>query len=245
MYYKLSNTANGTFIQTEFNTTFKYPDLYRKQVLINGIEEVTIPIITMEEKQYIVPAIWGILPENYEDDWSAFQDVFNSLNLNIESLENPLWYANALAQRRCLIPVTGFFTSYLINGELYPYYFHRESGLPFCLTGIYNRMNDGFLTCAIITSTTDHGIKNVQNLDRTIPLMLPIELHNEWLSEDIMDERIENLLKSTSDFKLIAHPISKDFFKNNISYNSMLSPVAYEGTPSKIIMADGMELLAH
>ncbi|MCM4166996.1 hypothetical protein KCTC52924_01852 [Arenibacter antarcticus] len=244
MYYKLSNTASVPTLQTEYNKLFKYPNLYRKQVLINGIEEVTIPIITMEEKQYIIPAIWGILPENYEDDWSVFQDVINSLNLNIDSLNNPSWFAPALLQRRCLIPVTGFFTSYLINGELYPYYFHRQSGLPFCLTGIYNRLEDGFLSCAIITSTTDHGLKNVQNLDRTIPLMLPNELHKDWLNEDLNEDGIKNLLKSTPDFKLIAHPISKEFFKNNISYTSMLSPVSYEAAPSRIILENGMELLA-
>lgn len=244
MYHKLSNTANIATLKKEFNKLVKYPNLFRKQVLISGSEEVTIPIIAMEYKQYFVPAIWGILPENYEDDWSVFQDVLNSLNLNIESLNNPSWYANAVIQRRCLIPVTGFFTSYLINGELYPYYFRKNSGLPFCLTGIYNRTQDGFLTCAIITTAVDHKLKNVQNLERTIPLILPKALHEEWLNEALMEGRIKSLLKCTPDFQLTAHPISKEFFRNNISYTSMMSPVNYEAAPIRIILADGAEQLA-
>src|SRR5690606_19380419 len=106
MCHKLSITATHFLLEKEFNRPVKYPYLYKKQVLINGLDEATIPIIAMEEKQYIVPAIWGILPEDYSDDWNIFQSVFSSLNLNIDSLNNPPWFANALLQRRCLIPVT-------------------------------------------------------------------------------------------------------------------------------------------
>ena len=78
MYHKLSNTANRITLEREFNIRFKYPNLYQKQVLINGMDETTIPIITMHEPELMVPAIWGLLPEGYKDDWSVFQDIFNS-----------------------------------------------------------------------------------------------------------------------------------------------------------------------
>jgi len=244
MYHKLSNTASRLTLEKEFNRRFKYPDLFGKQVLINGLDEVTIPIITMEEEELLVPAIWGLLPEGYRDDWNVFQDIFNSLNLNINSMNNPSWYSSALMQRRCLIPVTGFFTSYLIDGILYPYYFHRASGLPFCLTGIYNKLDDGFLTCSIITTHTHHNLKTVQNIDVTVPMMLPKELSSSWLAKDLNEKEIQNLLNATPNFKLIAHPISKEFFKNNISYASMLEPVYYEAAPTGMILKHGIELLS-
>lgn len=243
MYHKLSNTASRITLEKEFNKHFKYPNLYQKQILINGIDEVTIPIIPMEEENLIVPAIWGILPENYKDDWSVFQNIFNSLNLNINSLDNPSWYSNALLNRRCLIPVTGFFTSYLIDGILYPYYFHRKSGLPFCLSGIYNKLEDGFLSCAIITTLNQHGPKAVQNIDGSIPLLFPKDLNPKWLSPEINKNDIQEMLNSTPNYSLIAHPISKEFFKNNISYTSMLEPVYYEKAPRGMILKHGVELL--
>ncbi|MCM4151174.1 hypothetical protein DHD05_06185 [Arenibacter sp. N53] len=244
MYHKLSNTASATTLEKEFNRRFKYPYLFQKQVLINGMDEVTIPIIPMEEAELLVPAIWGLLPEGYKDDWNAFQDIFNSLNLNINSLKNPSWYSSALLNRRCLIPVTGFFTSYLINGMLYPYYFHRSSSLPFCLAGIYNKLDDGFLSCSIITTHGHQGLKAIKNIDGTFPLMLPKDLNSTWLSQDLNKNDIQNLFNITPNFELIAHPISKEFFKNNISYSSMLEPVYYEAVPTGMILKHGVELLS-
>ncbi|HUH48187.1 MAG TPA: SOS response-associated peptidase family protein, partial [Arenibacter sp.] len=210
----------------------------------NGLEEATISIMGMEEKQYIVPAIWGILPEDYSEDWHVFQNVFTSLNLNIDSLNNPSWFANALLHRRCLIPVTGFFTSYLINGVLYPYYFHLKSGLPFCLTGIYNKTEDGFLTCSVITTHSDYRLNDIQNLDLTIPILLPKNLHDKWLSEDLKEDGIQDLLHAVPNFRLIAHPISKEFFNNNISYSSMLAPVFYDAVPKQIVLEQGLHFLS-
>ena len=244
MYHKLSNTASKITLEREFNIRFKYPNLYQKQVLINGMVETTVPIITMHEPELLVPAIWGLLPEGYKDDWSVFQDIFNSLNLHISSLNNPSWYSCALLHRRCLIPVTGFFTSYLIDGILYPYYFHRKSGLPFFLAGIYNKLDDGFLTCTIITTHSHQNLKAIKNIDGTVPMMLPKDLNSTWLSSDLIENDIQNLLNSTPNFKLIAHPISKEFFKNNISYASMLEPVYYEAAPTGMILKHGVELLS-
>lgn len=244
MFHKLSNTASSFLLEKEFNRLVKYPHLYKKQVLINGLEETSIPIITMEEKQYIVPAIWGILPEHYSGDWYQFQNAFCSLNLNIDSLNNPSWFANALLQRRCLIPVTGFFTTYLINGILYPYYFHLKSGSPFCFIGIYNRTEDGFLTCTIITTRSDCRLGNMQQVNPTLPILLPKELHNRWLDEDLRKDEIQDLLHAVPDFQLIAHPISKEFFNINISYSSMLAPVFYDPVPKQIILEQGLHLLS-
>ncbi|MDX1363439.1 SOS response-associated peptidase family protein [Arenibacter latericius] len=243
MIYKLSNTASSTTLKTIFNKSLKYPNLYRKQILINGAEEATILIITSEENQLLVPAIWGILPENYKNNWHSFQEVYNSLNIPIESLSQLSWCNTAFKKRRCLIPVTGFYTSYLINGELYPYYFHNELDVPFCLLGIYNKTEDGFSTCTILTSTSDYPLRKLSNINGTLPLMLSKAVHNDWLNEDLTDIEIKNLLKSKADFKLIGHPISKEFYNNNISYSSMLSKVLYDDAPSKIVLSRSSELI--
>ncbi|WP_086476693.1 SOS response-associated peptidase [Arenibacter lacus] len=243
MYYKISNTASSTTLNETFHTLFKYPHLYQKQLMINGIEEVTIPIIAMEERNYMVPAMWGMLPENYEDEWSVFQETFNSLNIAVPSLDNLSWCTEALIQRRCLIPVTGFYTSYLIDGELYPYFFHKKSNLPFCLTGIYNRTLDGFLTCTVLTTTAREELKQVHNLNGTVPLMLPRDQHQRWLDPHLKDNILASLLEATPDFNLVGHPISRELFKNQISYTSMLAPVYYKAAPTTIILTKNKELI--
>lgn len=245
MCQKLSNTAGSSLLEKELGRFFKYPYLHRKQVLINGSEETTIPIITMEEKQYIVPAIWGILPEEYSEDWHIFQNVLSSLSVNFDSLDNASWFAKALLSRRCLIPVTGYFVSFLVHGVLYPYYFHLRSGLPFCLAGIYNRVEDGFLTCSIITAYSDFNLENMQVPDRAMPVLLSKRLHDNWLNAALKEDDINDLLKILPDFQLIAHPISKEFFNNNISYRSILEPVDYDAVPEQIVLEQGFHILPY
>ena len=75
-------------------------------------------------------------------------------------------------------------------------------------------------------------------------MMLPKDQYSTWLRQDLNENDIQNLLNATPNFKQIAHPISKEFFKNNISYTSMLEPVYYEAAPTGMILKHGVELLS-
>lgn len=232
MYYKLSNTASRDELERTLNRYLKYPHLYEKQVLINGFEEASIPIVAMEEKDSIIPAIWGILPEGYDEEWSVFQNICNTLNAPLESMYSNLWYAKSLLYKRCLIPVTGFFTSYLSDGVVYPFYFSRADGLPFCLAGIYTILDDGFISCSIITCTADDIIRRVHNVGQTMPMILNGTLHSAWLQEGVEMAEIKEILNTPHEYQIKSHPIAREFYKNNISYDSMLEPVHYGTIPN-------------
>jgi len=232
MYYKISNTASRETLVKHLGKSFMYPDLYKKNVLINGFEEATIPVVSMENDHVITPAIWGILPEGYMEEWSFFQNICNTLTVSISSMDKQLWYAKSLANQRCLIPVTGFFTSYLKDGAIYPFYFSRTNGMPFCFAGIYNKTHDGFLTCSIITCKADDVISKVHNVGQTMPMILSNELQSAWLQEGIEMNDIKEILNTPHDYQIKSYPIAREFYKNNISYDSMLEPVYYDAVPS-------------
>ncbi|MFS4446494.1 SOS response-associated peptidase [Maribacter sp. 2307UL18-2] len=232
MYYKLSNTASKETLEKSLGRPFKYPQLYNENILINGFEEATIPVVSMNEKDVITPAIWGILPQNYQEDWSIFQNICNTLNTPLESMSTNLWYAKSLINKRCLIPVTGFFTSYLSNGVIHPFYFTRDLGLPFCLAGIYTVLDDGFLSCSIITCNADDIIRRVHNVGQTMPMILDEELHSAWLQEGVEMNEIKEILHTPHNYQIKSYPIARDFYKNNISYQSMLEPVFYDSVPT-------------
>jgi putative SOS response-associated peptidase YedK len=232
MYYKLSNNASRDTLEILLERPFKYPYLHKKRVLINGFEEATIPIVSMQEKDIITPAIWGILPEGYEDDWSVFQNICNTLNVPLESMDMNLWYAKSLINQRCLIPVTGFFTSYLADGVVYPFHFSQASGLPFCLAGIYTVLEDGFVTAALITCEADDIIGRVHNVGQTMPMLLSKDLHSDWLNDELVMNDIKKMLSTPHNYNIKSHPIAREFYKNNISYDSMLDPVFYDNAPN-------------
>lgn len=228
MYFKISNTAERDILEAWSNTSLKYPKLYKPQIIINGLNEVAIPIITMEEKNSISLSIWGILPEKYNEDWSIFQNTFNTLNLQAHNMNSDLWYAEAYRKRRSLIPVTGFFTSYLRNGETFPFYISLKSGKPFYLASIYNKLEDGFLTSSLIVGKADSFIKKFQNIVDCMPLVISERNKTEWLSKETSNENLSVILNSPVDNIFQAHPIAKEFFNNDISYDSMLLPFEYQ-----------------
>lgn len=230
MYYKLSNTAERERLEKEFGASFRYPRLYRKQVLINGLAESNLPIITNKEPDKIHHAIWGLLPEYYQDDWGQFQDVANTLNIDRRDLDKELWYVEALRSRRCLVLVSGFFTSFMRNGILHPYFIDLKSGKPFVLAGVYNVLEDGFITCSILIKEANSYIRKFQNVVDTMPLILPKKYLDFWLNNEISQPELNHFLTIPHRCNLKATPIAKEFFNQNITYDSMLEPYAYDET---------------
>ncbi len=228
MYYKISNTANKEQLEAWTNTSFKYPHLYEPQLLINGLNEVSIPLVTMDNPKEIALAIWGMLPEKYKEDWNIFQSISNTLNLHEKLMDSDLWYAHALKQRRSLIPVTGFFTSYLKDGEAYPYYISLKSGKPFYLAGVYNILEDGFITCSLLVGKANAFIKKFENVVDCMPLIVTREAKEEWLHMDTSIHKIRDILKNPLVNEYQASPIAKELFNNDITYDSMLLPYDYD-----------------
>ncbi|WP_422082050.1 SOS response-associated peptidase [Ulvibacterium sp.] len=231
MYFKLSNIAKREQMERLFEVSFKHPNLYRPEVVINGLNESNLPVITSLEPHTISLAIWGLLPKGYHEDWSIFQNSSNTLNIDESQLDSDLWFVSAFEQRRCLILVTGFFTSYLRNGEVYPYYVGLKSEAPFFLAGIYNVLDDGFITCSLLVGKANEYVKRFQNVVDHMPIIIGQSKADQWLDRDTPLEQAKSLVRAPQKFNLRANPIAKEFFNRNISYDSMLEPYDYPDLP--------------
>lgn len=224
MYFKLSNTAERETLERMTKASFKYPNLYKPQNIIHGLKEVSIPIITMEEKNEISLAIWGLLPESHTADWSIFQNNFNTLNFHEASMDSALWYSDTLVDRRCLIPVTGFFTTFIENGETYHFKIGLQNGEPFYLAGIYTVLEDGFITCSILIGESDEFIKQVQNIVDTMPITVSMKEREEWLGVKTTPMRVRQLLKKPLKQNFCATSIKEKYYNyKDSNSNSYLS----------------------
>lgn len=232
MYYKLSNTANRSRIEHRFGVSFKHPNLYRPEVVINGLNEVNVSIITSEQPDLISLGIWGILPEDYTDEWTTFQNVTNTLHLDPDAIASQSWSSKSLERRRCLFIVTGFFTSYLRDGVVYPYHVGLKSGAPFFLAGVYNTLEDGFITCSLVVKKADTFIRKFQNIGDIMPIIIPDKLADVYLDKSIFPKQLNEFLGQDHGLELRATPIEKEFFSQNISYDSMLEPYDYKNLPA-------------
>lgn len=229
MIYKLSNTLDVTAIENEFNIPFKFPRLYEPKAIINGLEESNLPTILCEDSSKIHYAIWGLLPDGYDDDWDSFQSVTNTLNINIDDkkLDRGI-YAGSLEQRRCLIVVNGFISSYMKSGKLYHYYLHLKNYLPFCIAGVYNKTCDGFYTFSLLVCDAVKKIDGIPNLYGANPLIIRKEDHHIWLNQTSNLATLTELLKNYSSYHLQKKPINLIHFEQHSDLESSIHAANYK-----------------
>ncbi|MBJ7880840.1 SOS response-associated peptidase family protein [Gelidibacter salicanalis] len=197
MFYKISNIANKDAIERKFHVTFQFPNLYKPLKLIEGLKESTVAIITATEPEKVTYAIWGLLPENFEDNWSVFQDVLNTLNVRIETLQHGSEvYTNALKQRRCVIIATGFYTTLLNKGSVERCHVHLPNFEPFPIAAIFNELSDGFLTCALVLIKANNSFKNIPNISDLKPLVLNDDELNQWLDASTPTDSINTICQN-------------------------------------------------
>ena len=219
MIYKLSNEASTSEIEKEFGIPFRYPNLYTPNPLINGFNETNISVVTMENQNEITFAIWGLMPQDFKEDWHIFQDNANTLNVQLDELENVSWMKGSFKERRCVIIVTGFYTHLLDNGNTCSYYIQQESEKPFYLAGTYNTLNDGFLCAALMVGKTDTFVSNYHNISNLAPIIVPKEKVSVWLNDGHDMESLKEIIERPHNTKLKAKHISNEFFLKNLTSN--------------------------
>lgn len=209
MFYKISNLASKESIEKKFHVTFEFPNLYQPQEMIDGLKESTISIITLSNPDKVDYAIWGLLPENFEDNWSVFQDVVNTLNVEIDTLQNANGlYNNILKTRRCVIIATGFFTTLLTEGTVQRCHVHLPNFEPFAMAGVFNELNDGFITCSLVVTKFSESFKDVPNISNLKPLVLNDTELKQWFNTSTSLDQIRKLCKDHSSMNFDYEPIN-------------------------------------
>ena len=180
MFYRLSSRSSRSSIEREFSRPFSHAHLYKPQTIVHGLEEASLPIVCMDEPDRINFGIWGLLPDTYMGDWKKFQDTSHTLHFSLEDLRNrnvPSYFKDPI--KRCLIIVSGYFIFSIDGGELVFHHVFLKSAKPFAIAGVYNRLDDGFLTCSMLTERLENQV------DQISPVILCREGWNQWLNEDL------------------------------------------------------------
>ncbi|RZT00041.1 SOS response-associated peptidase family protein [Aquimarina brevivitae] len=227
MFYKLSNSVTKKQLEHEIGMPFEHPNIYCPNPIVDGLKETTLPIIIAEKPKVISHGIWGILPKEYEGSWEDFQNVYNTLNFTASEIKTNSIYSHAYQNRRCLIIVDGFFTSYYMHKKMYPIYVFNSTKKPFFIAGIYNKLSDGFITCSLLLKKATSFISKIQNLTSLMPAIIDPQFKDEWLNSNTDLKEIDHILQQQSEITLKAHPIARDFYEQGIIYESILDPVYY------------------
>jgi putative SOS response-associated peptidase YedK len=109
------------------------------------------------------PMRWGFLPAWY----AAPNDGPLIINARSDTVAVKPAFREAVRQRRCLIPASGFYEwSTGEKGEKLPWYFVRADGAPMALAGIWQRWEregQAVDTCAIISTEAGPGMAGLHH----------------------------------------------------------------------------------
>lgn len=210
MLNKFSNIASVETLEDHLNVPFHYGDLYHPARVINGKKENAVALMTSDEPSKIQFGIWGILPSHYYDDWKQFQCELNTLETSIEQLKTSEWLFDAFKKRRCLIMATGFFTSKIVDNALVTFYHSMNDDVLFCFAGIYNVLEDGFITFSILTRNFD----NSNILETTRPIVLDEEKYTAYLTDPLPLKKLIERDYEPDNVVLSSHQYFKNDFKN-------------------------------
>ena len=163
------------------------------------------PVVFKDEnKNKLAYFEWGLIasymntPEKIAEYRSS---MANARSEKIIGDARSVWHR--IRQQRCLVCTTGFFEHRDIGGKKkLPYFIKVKEKEIFFLAGLYNYTTDtetGEMigTFTVITRKGNELLKKIHNSGPNggrMPLMLTEEQANNWISTELSDEGIENIL---------------------------------------------------
>jgi putative SOS response-associated peptidase YedK len=205
-------------IESRFHLTV---DRDRYEPTYNAAPGKILPVITNSEPQRLSFFKWGLVPY-----WASDPKVGNRLiNARAETLLEKPSFKSAMEQRRCLIPVNGFYEWRRQGTVKHPYYITLTDTRLFALAGLWESWQDSkgkvLNTFAIITVPPNTFMRPIYN---RMPAILHPNDERIWL-EDTFTKDLLTLLQPYSKKSLTAHPVSQRVNKPDQDDQDLIQPL--------------------
>lgn len=152
---------------------------------------------------------WGCIPFYVKDEEGFKKQRASMLNARSERvLDDTKSYWNKIKNRRCLIPLTGFYEHREVKGlkKKVPYYITLKNNPAFFIPGLYSvaeladketgEVTKRF-TFTMITREANSLMKQIHNSGTNkwrMPLMVSKEMADQWLESDLPEEIYRSIL---------------------------------------------------
>ncbi|WP_228235954.1 SOS response-associated peptidase [Allomuricauda sp. M10] len=191
---------------------------------LNGFTHGNLYIIPMDSPDEILPAMWGYVPPFGMDDPDGFLKQYNTLNARSETVFTSNTFKHSIHDKRCLIIADGLFEPHFHNNISYPYFCHYFDDALFAFAGIYSELDEDLYSCTILTMPANEQFEFIHNQKKRQPLVLDEHWENDWLSPDLHELGIKELMKVGFTTKEIeAYPVSRDLYKRGIDTNNSIA----------------------
>lgn len=162
-----------------------------------------------DEKLHCKMMEWGCIPFYVKTEKDFVKPRSTMLNARSEKiLDDTKSYWHKIRNRRCLVPVTGFYEHREITGwkNKVPYFIALKDQSTFFLPGLYSvaelaDTTTGEMykkwTFTIITRKANEIMKQIHNggdNSGRMPLLLPFEMSKKWVESELSDEEYKLIL---------------------------------------------------
>ncbi len=181
----------------------------------NAAPSQILPVISNHKPTNFSLYQWGIVPFWVKEEQKRL------INARSETILEKPSFKKIFKSRRCLVAATGYYewmkgTPMGAKDGKVPYRICLKDESPFVFAGIWDKQheeNEQADFC-IITTTAPASIAHIHN---RMPVILPTEAIDLWLSDSEDYEGLQDLLRPTEDQLIKAYPISKQV--NNVANN--------------------------
>ncbi|HAK50805.1 MAG TPA: hypothetical protein DCM54_02715 [Gammaproteobacteria bacterium] len=133
---------------------------------------------------------WWLIPH-----WSKEPTTkYTMFNARSETLEKSRAFREPFQQRRCVLPVSGYYEWKTESGVKVPYYIEPESENGLALAALWDRWhgNDKVIeSCTIVTAAAPQAMETIHN---RIPVHLTREQIDSWVNANTDRETLAKLL---------------------------------------------------
>lgn len=177
----------------------------------------TVAVVTAEAGRRLRPMRWGFVPHWYKSP----TDGPLLINARSETVAEKPAFRAAVRERRCLVPVSGFYEWHRTKEAKLPWYASRSDGAPLVLGGIWQDWGeDGLPTLAILTTAANATMAPIH--DR-LPLVIEQDDWGLWLGEKGHGAAV--LMKPAGDAVLTLHRVSTAVNSNRAAGPELIEPI--------------------
>ena len=169
---------------------------------------------------------WGMTGARNPRARGSGRTLFNARGETVHRLPS---FRQPFRERRCLVPASGFYEwKKDESGRRTPIWFHHEDDAAVAFAGIWSaeRAEDGDVdACAVITCAANDLVAPVH---QRMPVILPLEAYDDWLSPDTDAGALLALLQPVEWLDMSRHPVSTDVNRAANDYPALVERAARE-----------------
>ena len=212
---------------------------------INGFSFPPMLIIGMDagldigpKPEFLHPALWGIIKPSWKGtDVNEYYKSLGrytgaALNAQSEKAFDYWLYKTSIMNKRCIVPVTGFYEPHTHKGKSFPFYFERNDRDYLSIAGIYTVTQSGYVSFTLLTKEASPLFAKVHNKsgDKRQIVLLDEKTEKDWLNPDLNERDIKSFFDADyPDSELTTYPVSKDLNSRKVHLDGedAIEKVAY------------------